>query len=288
MTRFFRIGALAPLLLLASLAAAIAQGPTPAEETFWESIKASSNAAEYRAYLEAFPRGFYADRARARIAEIEGTTSNNTRPPAPPPVPYVPPAPNPGPAPYTPTPPPPSNASVLTNYTVIKEVQERLYALNYNVKVMNGQLSRETRDAIRAWQQVVNRSQTGDMTQEDLELLRTAKPITTWGAIAFVARGAYGIVWNRGSRQDAENDAMAECRKYAAGDAKNCDTFTIYDSWCSGMSYYSGGGRVGSFVVRRSSLIEAQQDALEECKRKAAAPRACQLRVSFCADGSHK
>ncbi|MGG2305122.1 peptidoglycan-binding domain-containing protein, partial [Salmonella enterica] len=89
--------------------------------------------------------------------------------------------------------------SVLVNYAIIREVQERLYGLNYSIKVMNGQLSKETRDAISAWQQVVKRPVTGDFTQEDLDYLRAANPITVWGAIAFEARGAYGIVWSRTS-----------------------------------------------------------------------------------------
>lgn len=287
-----RAGLLAVGMLLAAIVTVAAQGPTPADEAFWESIKSSSNVAEYRAYLEAFPRGFYADRARARIAELDGSATNVPPAPGAGTIPFTPPTPGPekgpgyGPAPVSP------GGSVLISYAVIREVQERLYGLNYSIKVINGQLSKETRDAISAWQQVVKRPVTGDMTEEDLEFLRSAKAITVWGAIAFEARGAYGIVWSRSSRQDAENDSLAECRKYAAGNAKNCDPFTLIDSQCGAMSYYSGsaGGRThwGSFVVRRATLDEAKEDAVEECRRQARVPRTCQLRVSFCADGSHR
>lgn len=281
-------------MLAGGLGSTFAQAPTPADEAFWESIKGSGNVAEYRAYLEAFPRGFYADRARARIAEIEGSGPATT--PGPPgpgagTIPFTPPTPGPerGPGSGPSTSP---GGSVLTSYAIIREVQERLYGLNYGIKVMNGQLSKETREAISSWQQVVKRPVTGDMTQEELDYLRSANAITVWGAIAFEARGAYGIVWNRGSRQDAETDSIAECRKYAAANAKNCDPFTLIEAQCGALSYYSGsaGGRThwGSFVVRRGTLEEAKRDAVEECRRQAKVPRTCQLRVSFCADGSHQ
>lgn len=279
----------------------VALAQTPAEQSFWDSIRNSTNVAEFRAYLEAFPKGHYADQARARIAALQGRPNAivSPQPPAPPPTP--PPSStdipfNPQPSPPPPSvPPPPAanpNASVLTNYQTIREVQDRLYALNYDLKVLNGQLSRETRDAIKAWQQVVKRPVTGDMTADDLAYLRRARPIQAWGAIAFEARGSYGIVWNRTSRQDAENDAMAECRKYAAANAKNCQVFTLGDSQCGAMSWYQGtsGGRNhwGSFVVRRATYNEAREDGLEECRRQAKVPRACQVRVTFCADGAHK
>lgn len=292
--------------LLASLGLALAQAPSPGDESFWQSIQASTSAAEFRAYLDAFPKGFYAERARRRIAELEGR---------------APPPPSAGPPSVTPTPPPPAStdipftpdpapsrpaqlpsptpapggdprASVLTSYTVIREVQERLYALNYAVKVINGQLSKETREAISAWQQVVRRPITGDMTADDLAYLRSADPIAKWGAIAFEASGAYGYVWERTSRQDAEADAMAECRKQAKQNAKACQVFTLGNTQCGGMSWYRGvaGGRQywGSFVVRRATYDEAQRDVLEECRRQAKAPATCQVRITFCADGSHK
>ena len=141
--------------LLVGLTLAIAQGPAPADESFWQSIQTSTSAAEFRAYLEAFPKGFYADRARQRIAELESGRPDTTVPtPNPPTGTDIPFTPDSGPPRPAQVPQPPQSdeqkASVLTNYAVIREVQERLYALNYTVTVMNGQLSKETRDAISA------------------------------------------------------------------------------------------------------------------------------------------
>ena len=40
----------------------------------------------------------------------------------------------------------------LTDAGVIREVQEKLYNLNYDISVLNGQMNEETRTAIREWQ----------------------------------------------------------------------------------------------------------------------------------------
>ena len=274
------------------LPTAVPYAQSPSEENFWASIQSSRNPAEFRAYLEAFPRGYYADRARSRIRELEGGPSDPPSRPREEAAPYNPPPPYNPPAPYNPSPPPASNVSVLTNYTVIREVQERLYGLNYSIKTINGQLSKETRDAIMQWQEVTQRPRTGDMNAADLAYLRSAPAITTWGAIAFEAAGAYGIVWNRPSRQDAENDAVTECRKHAAANAKDCEAFTMFNTQCGALSWYSGysGGRKhwGSFVVRRGTIEEARTAVMSECQRQAKAPQGCQIRVVFCANGSHK
>jgi len=50
---------------------AIAQTATPAEITFWESVRNSKNPAELQAYLQTFPNGVFAPLARARIAALE-------------------------------------------------------------------------------------------------------------------------------------------------------------------------------------------------------------------------
>ncbi|MDX2201754.1 MAG: DUF4189 domain-containing protein [Hyphomicrobiaceae bacterium] len=285
----------AALLALAVLAVVpgpgMAQGPTPADEAFWDSVKGSGTIAEYRAYLEAFPRGFYAEQARGRIRELEGSASNTPPRVRPGEIPFTPPTPEPGPGPRPGPPPASPGGSVLTRYEIIREVQERLYALNYGIKVINGQLSRETREAISAWQRVVKRPTTGDMTQEELDYLRTARPITVWGGIAFVASGAYGMVWNRTSRQDAENDAIAECRKYAGANGGDCKAYTLIEAQCGGLSFYVGNYRGrkhwGTFVIHRPTLAEARQAAVEACRSEAKVPGACQLRASFCANGSH-
>ena len=61
-----RVGALClALALLAAPGAAKAQDPT--EVAFWSMVKESRKAADIKAYLEAYPRGTYAEAARQRL-----------------------------------------------------------------------------------------------------------------------------------------------------------------------------------------------------------------------------
>ncbi len=94
--------------------------PDSYELSFWESIRSSENAAEYRAYLDAYPNGRFAALARAREQSYRArnapAVASATPPPPPPPPalsrqppsPAAPPAAPPAPAaPVAATPPAP-------------------------------------------------------------------------------------------------------------------------------------------------------------------------------------
>ena len=72
-----------------------ASGPSPdSEVVFWQSIKDSKSAADYKAYLEKWPQGTFASLARLRIAELEkaaAVTPPAPEKPAPPAAPAGPP-----------------------------------------------------------------------------------------------------------------------------------------------------------------------------------------------------
>ena len=112
----------------------------------------------------------------------------------------------------------------LTDPTVIREIQERLYNLNYDISVLNGQLTEETRSAIRDWQKNTKHEPTGELTQDELAELRNVRLPSTWGALAYAARGASAVVWNRPSRQEAVSAALTDCRSRAGRD--NCKVVT--------------------------------------------------------------
>ena len=61
--------ALAAALAAISLPGARAEETDPADIAFWQSIQGSTNSAEYKAYLEAFPNGRFAAIARLRSAQ---------------------------------------------------------------------------------------------------------------------------------------------------------------------------------------------------------------------------
>jgi len=267
-------------LLVAGADGARAQDPT--EVAFWSMVKESKRAADIKAYLEAYPRGAYAEVARQRLSELERVSAQPPR--TPPPSQRLPePA-----SPSRPSPPSPSSVGVpaLTDASVIREVQERLYNLNYDVGAINGRLTEETRNAIRQWQNNMQRPQKGDMDLEELTVLRNIRLPAIWGAIAFGDRGASAVVWNRGSRQDAVAAARSDCR----GRNKNvdCKVLSAADTACGALGFYMAGGSWGAYAIVRPTLGQATAVALDQCREQARRPDACGVRITFCADGSHQ
>ncbi|MCW5752449.1 MAG: caspase family protein [Alphaproteobacteria bacterium] len=101
-----RLPAAAPAMVPAPPQAASTDRDFAYELAFWESIRNSSNPADYRAYLEAFPQGRFAPLARVRAGQAvsavpsPGPAAPPARPPetgrtalAPPPPPPPPPPP---------------------------------------------------------------------------------------------------------------------------------------------------------------------------------------------------
>ena len=82
-----------------------------AEMAFWETIKDSTNPAEYEAYLQAFPDGIFAPLARARIRLYR--KAPEAEQPAAPPAPAPQAAPAPAPAPPAQAAPAPAPALVI-------------------------------------------------------------------------------------------------------------------------------------------------------------------------------
>lgn len=71
-----------------------AESQRQTEQRFWDDIKASTDPADFRAYLKQYPQGLHAELAQNRLARLDT------------PTPAPAPAPRPSPAPYTPPPPP--------------------------------------------------------------------------------------------------------------------------------------------------------------------------------------
>lgn len=281
--RAVQMGLAALVLLVAAIAGSVqAQETGPgsqADVAFWNSVKDSKNAAEIKAYLEAFPKGTFAELAKIRIKTLEQASAA--------PVPAAP-APPPKPSAFDPTP-PAATASVLVDTATIREVQDKFYNLNYEISIIDGRLTAETRAAIRQWQQNTKQVVTGDMNASQLARLRSARIPTQWGALAYAARGASGTVWNRNTRQEAERDALDQCKKNGG---TGCKLVTAAGNVCGALGFYTG--RVGSqqhfgaYASVRPTLAQAIDNALSECRSKAKKPDGCGVRITFCADGSHK
>jgi hypothetical protein len=267
--RLIRIGAVfLALALLHGAGIGIAHAQNAAEIAFWNRVRDSTNTSELRAYLEAYPSGAFADTARTRLRQLEPTALR----------PQMPSGPTPGPG------------RGVTDVTVVREVQEKLYNLNYEISVLNGQLTEETRSAIRDWQKNIKHEPTGELSEDELADLRNAKIPTTWGALAYAARGASSVVWNRPSRQEAVSAALTDCRERAGRD--NCKVVTAVENSCGALGFYMGTVRRttywGAWAIIRPTLGQAMDLALSTCRDQAKRPEACGVRLTFCADGSHR
>jgi hypothetical protein len=255
----------------------------------WDRVKQSKSPDAVRGYLDRFPNGLYAPLARIRLKNMDRAggspkSSGGSATLAPPPPP--PPSSTPSTAPE---PRPSSTASVLTDRATIREVQDLLYKLNYQIGPQNGRLTSQTRDAIRKWQSNVKLPETGVMTASHLALLRRAPLPTTWGALAYFTKGASATVWNRPSREIAEREALAECRKNASAP---CKVFAVARNICAALGFYnavaSGRQHWGVYASVRPTLGQATDHALSECRRQAKRPNACGVRATVCADGGHR
>ncbi|MDF2114747.1 DUF4189 domain-containing protein [Roseiarcaceae bacterium H3SJ34-1] len=253
-----------------------AEAPAPAQNAaeiaFWNSVKDSKNPAELRAYLQSFPAGIFAQLARVRIEEMEKQRAA------------------PAPAP-TPQPGPQTAAFDMSDPAMIRELQNKLYNLNYKVPRRDGVFDNGTREAINDWQKTTNQPVTGTLSADQWRRLREARLSTTWGAIAYTARGAFGQTFNRASREDAEQEALRECRRRAGRNA-DCRLLAGMDASCVAMASYRTENRrriyFGSSVVLRPQLADAISEALRQCNDQPESDRGCSARTTFCANGSHR
>ena len=108
-----------------------------------------------------------------------------------------------------------------------------------------------------------------------------------WAAIAFAARGAWGAVWQKATRDEAESRALALCASNGGRDCKVAST-----TKCGAMSFYTTRIRRtrywGAYTAEGATLGQAIDAASQRCKSEGRSPSDCNIRASFCADGSHK
>ncbi|MFM2423543.1 MAG: hypothetical protein RL291_2073 [Pseudomonadota bacterium] len=281
----FRTAAVAVALLTAVgivIAPPLGTSPVKAQQsvevTFWESVKDSKNPAELQAYLDRYPNGTFAALARLRIDSLRGGGA-----PTPPPRTTTTPPPQP---PRT------NNAglgpnSVLTTRAIIEEVSNILYTLNYSVGEDRSIVTNDLREAIRGWERNTQQPVTGDVTQAQLDRLRSARPPTIWGAVAYSWTGATGTVWNRPDRRTAEVDARKICDE-AAG--RECSVVATFGNACGVSVHSPGDAGKNSYAngYTRAKMQDATDAALKDCRERAESPNNCAIRTTFCADGSHR
>jgi hypothetical protein len=108
-----------------------------------------------------------------------------------------------------------------------------------------------------------------------------------WGAIAFAAAGAYGMVWGRNTKEEAEAQALTMC---VNNRGRNCKTGVTQA--CGALAVYNTRSRrqrqFGGFTAGADTLGKAIEAALLRCRNEGPDANSCNIRASFCADGSHK
>ena len=132
---------------------------------------------------------------------------------------------------------------------------------------------------------------TGNLTEEQLERLRNARPPSTWAAVAYTARGANGTSFNAPSRAAAEQEAIDKCLRLA-GRRAECKPITGSGATCITMASYTNRRGTttyfGSHVALRRTLAESISEALRLCNDAQNSGGKCAAKVTVCADGSHR
>ena len=177
-----------------------------------------------------------------------------------------------------------ATAAGISDPDLVRQAQELLYNLNYDVGEINGQMTEETKAAILKYQQNTDREQTGELTVEILLALKDATPPSRWGALSAALDGGWGAAWNYGSRGEAEEEALKHCRKNSD---QKCDVLAIHTDACIAAYHWSTDERWGWRMRTGASVDKAKLNALQDCHKYREGEAECNLMAAICADGRH-
>ena len=139
------------------------------ELLFWESVKDSTHAADFEAYLEQFPGGTYEALARNRLKRLTGP-QNEKKPVVQ--VAVTPDVPEPDVSPELPPLAPESiEAALGLDRDERRRIQERLAAWGFDPGTVDGLFGRSTRTAIRNWQASQSQPTSGFLSAEAAKTL---------------------------------------------------------------------------------------------------------------------
>ena len=142
------------------------------ELLFWESVKDSTHAADFEAYLEQFPGGTYETLARNRLARL-ATDPQDEKPDVQ--VAVTPDEPERVIGPELPTPAPETVEALLgLERDERRKIQMGLASLGFDPGPADGLFGRRTRTAIEDWQSSQGGSATGHLDAEAAKLLLAA------------------------------------------------------------------------------------------------------------------
>ncbi len=158
---------------------------------------------------------------------------------------------------------------------LIREAQQRLFELNYDVGDIDGMLGQRTRRAILSFEADAKLTRNkGELTATTLKALRTAKSLAPWGAIVY-ARTAnrWGASWQHKTRREAIAAAMRSC-----GQSSCRERFSFFREDCAAFAH-SSSHRI---IVADDTVGKATSAALVQCRKTS---KECSIVAAFCADG---
>ncbi len=158
----------------------------------------------------------------------------------------------------------PAKADTVTDPDLIRQAQDILYNLNYDVGEVNGQMTQETREAIRSYERNKNFDEMGILTVKLLLELRDATIPRNWGAISAAVDGAWGSTWNYNDRTTAEREAKSECAKNTE---HPCDVVAVHGDNCLALYHWNGKERWGWAIRTGGSIDKAILESLQHCRR---------------------
>lgn len=176
-------------------------------------------------------------------------------------------------------------ADEISDPELIKQAEEILYNLNYDVGPVDGTIDDETRNAIRRFQSNMNLNETGELTVEILLELRSARAPTVWGALSAAVDGAWGGTWRYSTRAEAERDAKKVCRENTE---LSCGMTSMHSDGCVALYHWETKENWGYVMRHGNSIDKAKLETLAGCRENREANAPCTLRTVVCADGRHE
>ncbi|MCU4651495.1 peptidoglycan-binding protein [Roseibacterium sp. SDUM158016] len=119
---------------------------TPEDRALWQAVEALDTAAAYRVYLERFPRGAFADLARARIAQADPETPQSRAEAA--------------------------EAALALTQAERQQLQRYLTLLDFDTRGVDGIFGPATRRAIADWQSARGLARTGFLDADQASSIR--------------------------------------------------------------------------------------------------------------------
>ena len=233
------------------------------EQLFWETVRDGGGAADFEAYLAAYPEGAFAALARARLDGL--ATDDGTAPAIPNPIPF--------------------------GLAERRAIQRDLRRLGLYAGTIDGIFGRGTEAAIARFQRDQEEEPTGWLTDAQRGRLRLAAaavpdpaptpspaptasaapppepevaalPASRFGALA-VGDGRFGLCVDLGQASDARSCALAQCGPACAVMAliRRGQCFAYAESRLTGIIAGVGIG---------SSTVQASDNALRACRQNAA------------------